>query len=105
MIDELGFAGSNRNFCKLTVIAKHIDQRRFSHVTSADKRNLRPVRRRTFVERRTADEITRIFDLHDVQDKVQGTRHKAQEITELKIVKRDFFNLALLCLAPCALCL
>src|SRR4030095_3281544 len=50
MIYQLCFAGCSGYFCQLAVVAKHVDQGRFAHITSSDKCKFRPVRPGTLVE-------------------------------------------------------
>ena len=108
MIDQLRFARINRCLCQFTVIAKHIDQRRFSHIAPANESILWPIRFWTFFVRKITDEIFGRSDFHEgckIIDKAQGSRLKVKSQTHSCISCSLCLVPCSLFLVPCALCL
>ena len=66
MVDGEGLTGFLRGLGQPFVMREHIDERRFAHVASSDKRIFRQLMRRTFLYVRTGYYVTGLMNRHIV---------------------------------------
>ena len=77
VVNELCFSRRGGCFGQFIIVAKHVDQRGFTHVAPADKCILRPVGFGAFVKGGTADQVLGRFDDHGA--KIQEAGYRIQD--------------------------